>query len=115
MSIADRVTLDTWARRESAGKFRHEWFSHAELSCSTCHNVTTLKTDDPATRKVSVTACATCHVTATSDDGGAMNFEVDSRKAKADFQCTKCHVTFGKMTIPQSHLDAVAAAAAPTK
>lgn len=111
MGIVDKITLATWRRRESAGKFRHEWFSHAELSCSTCHNISTIKTEDPATRRVSVSACATCHATATSDDGGALNFEVDSRKANAGFQCVKCHVTFGKLPIPKSHLDAIAAAA----
>ncbi|MEP7076351.1 MAG: cytochrome c3 family protein, partial [Acidobacteriota bacterium] len=98
-------------RRESAGKFRHEWFSHAELSCSTCHDVTKIMTEDPSTRRVSVAACATCHATATSDDGGALNFEVDARKANAAFQCIKCHVTFGKLAIPQSHLDVIANAA----
>lgn len=111
MGVDDKLTLDTWRRRESAGKFRHEWFSHAELSCSTCHNVATIKTNDPATRRVSVSACATCHATATSDDGGALNYEVDSRKANAAFQCMKCHVTFGKLAIPGSHLDALAKAA----
>jgi len=110
MGVEDKLTLDTWGRRESAGKFRHEWFSHAELSCSTCHDVAKLKTEDPVTRRVTVSACATCHATATSDDGGAMNFEVDARKANAGFQCVKCHVTFGKLEIPKSHLDAIAKA-----
>jgi len=39
-----------------------------------------------------------------------MNFEVDARKANAGFQCVKCHVTFGKLEIPKSHLDAIAKA-----
>lgn len=111
MGVDDKLTLDTWRRRESAGKFRHEWFSHAELSCSSCHDVATIKTEDPATRKVSVSSCAKCHATATSDDGGALNFEIDSRKGNVNFQCVKCHVTFGKLAIPKSHLDAVAGAA----
>ena len=110
MGISDKVMLDSWRRRTSAGKFRHEWFSHAELSCSTCHNVLTMNTADPATTKVSISSCATCHVTATSDDGGALNFEIDSRKGNATFQCVKCHITFGKSPVPESHLKAIEAA-----
>jgi hypothetical protein len=77
-----------------------------------------MNTADPLTTKVSVTACATCHVTATSDDGGAMNFEFDKRKSDPAFQCVKCHITYGKMPVPKSHADAIAAAApspAPVK
>ncbi len=111
IGVDDKLTLALWRKRESAGKFRHEWFSHAELSCSTCHNVAAIKTEDPETRKVGVSSCAACHAAATSDDGGALNFEVDSRKANVNFQCVKCHVTFGKLAIPRSHLDAIARAA----
>ena len=110
MAIPDKVTRDTWARRESAGTFPHEHFAHADLSCSTCHNVLTIKTEDPTTRKVSISSCATCHVTPTSDDGGALNYEMDARKKSAAFQCTKCHITFGKLPIPDSHVKALAAA-----
>lgn len=110
MGANDKLTLDMWRRRESAGKFRHEWFSHNELSCSTCHNVGAMNTADPTTTKVSIASCATCHVTATSDDGGALNFEIDSRKANANFQCVKCHITFVKSSIPESHLKAIEAA-----
>ena len=108
MGVTDRVTLDLWRSRHSAGKFRHEWTSHADLSCSTCHNVTAMVTTDPATRKVPVAACGTCHATATSDDGGAINFEVDAKKKSTAFECSKCHVTFGKKPIPDSHLKAIA-------
>ncbi len=97
--------------RESAGAFRHEFFAHVELSCSTCHNVLTMNTADPVTRKVSIASCATCHATATSDDGGALNYEVDSRKTNPAFQCVKCHITFGKLPIPESHIKAIAEAA----
>ncbi|CAN5530659.1 hypothetical protein BH10ACI2_BH10ACI2_07300 [soil metagenome] len=110
MAIPDKVTKDTWARRHSAGTFPHEHFAHGELSCSTCHNVLTMNTADPATQKVSVSACATCHATPTTDDGGVLNFEVDSRKKAATFQCTKCHVTFGKLPVPESHTKAIVAA-----
>lgn len=110
IGIPDKITLASWRRRDSSGKFRHEWFSHAELSCSTCHNVTAMDTTDPATKRVSIEACAMCHVTATSDDGGALNSEVDSRKENAGFQCVKCHVIFGKLPIPKSHSDAISSA-----
>jgi hypothetical protein len=110
MGIKDRVTLDAWRSRHSTGTFRHEWFSHAELSCATCHNVAAINTTDALTKKVSIASCATCHATATSDDGGALNFEIDSRQKNAAFQCVKCHVTFGKMPVPASHTKALATA-----
>ena len=110
MKIDDKIMLTSWRRRQSSGTFRHEWFSHAELACSTCHNVNAMNTADPASTKVAFAACATCHVTATSDDGGALNFEIDSRKANPGFQCVKCHITFGKLPIPESHRTALAAA-----
>ena len=111
MAISDKVMLDAWKIRHSAGAFRHEWFSHAELACAACHNVATMNTADPLTLRVSISACATCHVTATSDDGGALNYEIDSRNKDPKFQCAKCHVTFGKLQIPESHTKALAAAA----
>ncbi|MEQ1763875.1 MAG: cytochrome c3 family protein [Pyrinomonadaceae bacterium] len=110
MGIDDKIMLTSWRQRGSSGKFRHEWFSHAELSCSTCHNVATINTADPGTSKVSITSCAACHVTATADDGGALNFEIDARKASSSFQCVKCHIAFGRSAIPESHLKAVAEA-----
>ena len=110
MAIPDKVTRDTCARRESAGTFPHEHFAHADLSCSTCHNVLTIKTEDPTTKKVSISSCAKCHVTPTSDDGGVLNYELDMRKKNAAFECVKCHVTFGKQPIPESHIKALAEA-----
>ena len=111
MSINDKATLLAWRHRYSSGTFRHEWFSHAELSCATCHNVMTIKTENPLTEKVSISSCTTCHATATSDDGGALNYEADMRKKDAAFQCVKCHVTFGKLPIPESHIKLLAAGA----
>jgi len=111
IGVTDKVMLDAWKIRHSAGTFRHEWFSHAELACATCHNVATMKIAEPSTLRVSMSACATCHVTATSDDGGALNYEVDSRKKDPKFQCSKCHVAFGKLQIPESHTQALAEAA----
>jgi hypothetical protein len=74
-----------------------------------------MNTVDARTKKVKVLSCGGdgtgCHITPTSDDGGALNFEIDERKAKADFQCAKCHLSFGKSAIPESHLSAVTALA----
>jgi hypothetical protein len=112
MGVTDKVMLDAWKNRHSAGRFRHEWFSHAEAACATCHSVATMNTADPVTTRVAVSSCATCHATPTSDDGGALNFEIDSRKADPKFQCTKCHVVFGRSAIPDSHTKALAAATA---
>ena len=107
MAVTDRVTLDAWRSRHSAGTFRHEFQSHSEMSCDTCHNVQTINTLDPTTKRVPVSACATCHVTATADDGGVMNYEVNSRKTDPAFQCVKCHVVFGKQPVPKSHTQAI--------
>lgn len=109
--VTDRIRLEAWSSRASAGTFRHEWFSHEELSCNTCHKLGDMNTADPATTRVSVSACATCHATPTSDDGGALNYEMDQRKADPKFACVKCHLAFGKLAVPNSHVDAIAAAA----
>ena len=111
MIVGDKVMTDAWRLRTSAGTFRHEFFAHAELSCSTCHNLTTMNTAEPTTRKVPISACATCHATPTSEDGGALNYEMDKRKESGTFQCAKCHITFGKQPVPSSHAKAVADAA----
>jgi hypothetical protein len=110
IGISDRVTLDSWKRRDSSGKFQHGFMAHTELSCDTCHNVLTMNTTDAATKRVRITSCAMCHVTATVDDGGALNYEADKRKANPAFQCTKCHLVFGKMPMPASHTAAIEAA-----
>ncbi|MFM9904319.1 MAG: cytochrome c3 family protein [Pyrinomonadaceae bacterium] len=111
MIIGNKVMTDAWRRRESAGAYRHEFFAHAELSCATCHNVMTLKTAEPLTQKVNISSCATCHATPTPDDGGALNYEMDKRKENPSFQCVKCHITFGKLPVPESHARALASAA----
>ena len=104
----NKMMMDLWVRRNSTGVFRHEFFAHVELACSTCHNVATLDTTDPMSTKVSISSCAMCHATPTTDDGGAINYEIDQRKSNATFQCTKCHIVYGRMPIPESHLKAVA-------
>ena len=110
MQITDKIMLTAWRKRDSSATFRHEWMSHSELSCDTCHNVTKMNTLEPATKKVAVSNCATCHATATADEGGAINFEVESRQKNPAFQCAKCHIVFGTKPIPDSHLKALAAA-----
>src|SRR5262245_50205880 len=87
---ADALMLARWSRRQSAGAFRHEGGMHPELSCMDCHNVatSTYSTVDPKTMKVGVKSCGGadgCHITQTLDDGGALNFESDSRKKNPSF------------------------------
>lgn len=112
IGILDRTDLDKWSRRE-AGKFRHEWFSHAELSCQDCHRLAAINTTDVKGPSVAVLSCggtgSGCHVTPTAADGGALNLEADQKKANPSFQCTKCHVQLGKQPVPDSHLKAIAA------
>lgn len=107
----DKAMGDAWRERHSSGTFRHEFFAHVDLSCSTCHNVSSMNTADALTLKVSISSCSTCHVTATSDDGGALNYEMDKRKENPVFECVKCHVAFGKLAVPRSHIDALNSAA----
>jgi hypothetical protein len=110
MGITDRTIRSRWQHRESSGTFTHDGGMHPTLSCTTCHNIPTMNTADTKTLKVSVKSCGGaegCHITATSDEGGALNFEMDQRKAKADFQCTKCHLVFGDQPVPANHVEAI--------
>lgn len=111
VGLRDRIIRDAWSTRYSSGTYRHEFPSHAELDCATCHDVSAMKTLDPRSMNVAITSCNNCHITATSDDGGILNFEIDSRKADASFRCVKCHLSFGTQPIPESHIKAVAAMA----
>jgi hypothetical protein len=102
----DPVAMASWRRRSSAGAFRHE--VHAETECTKCH-VAMRKTADEVA-KVPVRSCGGadgCHVTATTDDGGVLNYELDQKKADAKFVCVKCHIVFGSRPAPTSHLAAV--------
>ena len=97
----DPVLMVLWQRRSAAGAFRHE--AHTEVACVNCHDIT-------KSAKVSVRSCGGaegCHVTATADDGGVLNYEMDQKKANAQFVCVKCHITFGNRPLPASHLAAV--------
>lgn len=94
--------------RVSAGAFRHE--PHTDLKCAQCHNVTAMNTISDATKKVPVKSCGGaegCHITATVDDGGILNYEIDQRNKSATFVCTKCHTVFGSKPVPASHLNAI--------
>jgi hypothetical protein len=65
---------------------------------------------------VSVRSCGGaegCHVTATADDGGILNYEIDKKKTSQDFACTKCHISFGKKAVPESHVKAIQALKKP--
>ncbi|MBD0325328.1 MAG: hypothetical protein ICV68_02800 [Pyrinomonadaceae bacterium] len=106
MGIKDKTLLEKWRRRE-AGRFRHEWFSHAELACAACHDVTKMNTTDERTKKVSVVSCgssAGCHI---GEPDSALNEAVAKKKAEPKFVCTKCHVVFGREAVPASHQAAV--------
>lgn len=110
MGITDPLILNRWKRRESSGTFPHDGGAHPALSCTTCHNITTMNTTDPKLLKVAVKSCAGaegCHITATTDEGGALNFEIDQKKTKPDSECTKCHIVFGKGVLPASHVEAI--------
>ena len=109
---ADKTMLDRWRRRISAGAFRHEGGAHPDLSCLDCHNAASsaFNTVDAKTLKVPVKSCGGadgCHITQTLDDGGPLNYEIDSRKKDPNFVCTKCHITFGKEPVPENHARAI--------
>jgi Fe2+ or Zn2+ uptake regulation protein len=115
MGIINRLALARWSRRISAGAFRHEGGEHPDLNCMSCHNVATFNTLDLKTLKVAVRSCGGaegCHITATTDDGGALNFEIDQKKKDPAFVCTKCHITFGREALPQGHPHAIPTPAA---
>jgi Cytochrome c7 and related cytochrome c/Class III cytochrome C family len=110
MDITDPMILARWEQRASSATFPHDGGAHPALACTTCHNVPTMNTADAKTLKVAIKSCGGaegCHITATVDDGGALNFEIDQRKAKAEFQCTKCHLTFGAQPLPENHIAAI--------
>jgi hypothetical protein len=110
MGITDATMLSKWSQRTSAGAFRHEGGEHPDLNCMGCHNIPTMNTLDAKTLKVPVRSCGGadgCHITATTDDGGALNFEINQKKKDPGFVCTKCHVTFGKEGIPEDHPQAI--------
>lgn len=105
---AERWTLIARRNRISAGAFNHE--PHTDLKCAQCHNVTALNTTIDATKKIPVKSCGGaegCHITATLDDGGILNYEIDQRNKNPKFVCDKCHLSFGSKPVPASHLSAI--------
>ena len=110
MGITDRVMVNAWRERISAGAYRHEGGAHPDLACTDCHVPARMNTVDPQTLRVPVSSCGGaegCHATATLDEGGILNFEIDQKKKNPAFVCTKCHITFGKQGVPASHVGAI--------
>jgi hypothetical protein len=107
MGITDSLTLIRWSRR-SAIRFRHEHEVHKELTCDTCHTVSTMSLASEKSL-VSVKSCggegSGCHVESNTD--GILNFEIDQKNKKPDFVCTKCHLILGKERTPADHLEAL--------
>ncbi len=106
MGITDAVVLSAWRERMSAGAYRHEGGMHPDLACTDCHSPAQMNTVDVQTLKVPVRSCGGaegCHITASLDEGGALNYEIDQKKKNPNFVCTKCHITFGKQSVPASH------------
>jgi hypothetical protein len=56
-----------------------------------------------------------CHITATTDDGGALNYEIDQKKTNPGFVCTKCHISFGREAVPENHIQAIPTRTPPKK
>lgn len=99
--LSDWWTMTARRNRISAGAFQHE--VHTDLKCAQCHQATPLNL-------VQVKSCGGaegCHVTATLDEGGILNYEIDQRNKNSGFVCTKCHVVFGSKAVPASHVSAI--------
>lgn len=107
MGITDRIVLDAWKNRRGPGAFRHEFSSHADMSCTDCHKAVTEETLKPNAPRVEISSCNMCHITETLDDGGVLNYEINQRSKDSKFQCVKCHVAIGKEKVPESHIKAV--------
>lgn len=106
MGITDPAILDAWRRRHGSATFPHEGGVHAELECASCHEVAAMNTADDRATRVSVLSCSGemgCHVTATIDEGGALTYELERRKADSRFSCSKCHLAHGGAAVPPSH------------
>ncbi len=107
IGVTDKTILTAWHRRISSGAFRHEGGEHPDVNCTNCHNVPTMNTVDMKTLIVPVRSCGGadgCHLTATTDGGGSLNYEIDQKKTNPSFVCVKCHISFGKEAVPADHL-----------
>jgi hypothetical protein len=110
MNISDRTVLRAWQTRRSSGTYRHEGGEHPNVGCLNCHDISTMNTVEPKTLRVPIRSCGGaegCHITATTDDGGILNYEIDQKKSDPAFVCTKCHLSFGKEVVPETHLKVV--------
>ena len=101
MGIGGWWTISAWRNRISAGAFRHE--VHTDVKCAQCHQGTPMN----AVQVKSCGGAEGCHVTATLDDGGILNYEIDQRNKNSAFNCTKCHLAFGNKPVPASHVSAI--------
>ncbi|HEU4597776.1 MAG TPA: cytochrome c3 family protein [Pyrinomonadaceae bacterium] len=110
MGVTDRATLRRWAGRD-VGRFRHEWPPH-DLACTTCHQTARMNAAEPQARRVPVLSCggggSGCHIEPTPD--GLLNTVVAQKRADPAFVCTKCHITNGRLPLPESHAAALPAA-----
>ena len=114
MGVDDPFTLKVWRRRDASATFPHDGGLHTEVGCTSCHDVAAMDAARGKAR-VRIQSCGGdmgCHVTATPDEGGALTFEVDRRRADPGFSCAKCHVAYAKRPVPQGHVEAVAKAKA---
>ncbi|MDT5296410.1 MAG: Class cytochrome family [Acidobacteriota bacterium] len=106
--FTDPFVVRKLLRRETV-TFAHDEENHKAIDCTSCHvRIPAINTLDEETLKVPILSCgggSSCHVSAKPKK--ILNEEVDKRLADAGFQCTKCHVNFGKEKVPKSHLDAV--------
>jgi hypothetical protein len=110
MGIKDQFIVSAWRERTSAGAYRHEGGAHPDLACTDCHVPARINTADIQTLRVPVGSCGGaegCHATATLDEGGILNYEIDQKKKNPAFVCVKCHITFGKQSVPASHVSAI--------
>lgn len=110
IGVKDKTILTAWPGRSSSGTFRHEGGEHPDVNCNQCHNISVMNTLDVKTMVVPVRSCGGaegCHVTATTDDGGALNYEIDQKKANPTYVCTKCHISFGQHEVPVTHVQAM--------
>lgn len=109
MKIKDTTMLKRWRTRDSSGTFRHEGGAHPLLSCTACHNIAAMNTLDQKTLKVPIRSCGGegmgCHIEA--DKSGILKLEIEKKKTNPNFQCAKCHLSFSKRYIPESHLAAI--------
>ena len=100
--VTDKRILLSWSQRETA-KFRHEHPVHASVGCADCHNIAQLKTTEEGAPRAPISSCANCHA---GDAESFINSEVEQKRARPAFQCSKCHLSNGRRPVPESHLNA---------